>query len=72
MRFPWIGVGSALLAAFGGYGLYWYHNLSKAEQAEADELAVDYARQLFDKGLDELTSHQLERVHDLVKRRFAA
>ena len=72
MRFPWVGIGSALVAAFGGYSLYWYHNLSKDEQGEADDLAVDYARQLFDKGLDELTSSQLGRVHDLLKNRFAA
>jgi hypothetical protein len=72
MNFPWFGIGSALVAALGGYGLLWYHNLSKAEQEEADRLAVNYARQLYSKSLDQLTSHQLDRVHELVKGRFAA
>ena len=72
MRFPWVGIGSALVTAFGGYGLYWYHQLSKDEQAEANELAVEYARDLFNRGLDELTSSQLGRVYELLKSRFAA
>jgi len=72
MNIPWVGIGSALMAALGGYGLLWYHNLSKAEQAEADRMAANYARQLYSTSLDQLTSHQLKRVQELVKGRFAA
>jgi hypothetical protein len=72
MNFPWVGIGSALVAAMGGYGLLWYHNLSKAEQAEADLRAADYATRLYSTSLDRLTSLQLKRVHELVKGHFAA
>jgi hypothetical protein len=72
VRFPIIGLASALVAALGGYGLLWYHNLSKSEKEEADRLAADYAKRLFNKGLDELTAHQASRIHDIVKAHFAA
>lgn len=72
VRFPIVGIASAVLTALGGYGLYWYTNLSKSEQDEADRLAADYAKRLFNKGLDELTAHQASRIHDLVKAHFAA
>ena len=70
MAFPIFGLASAVLTAVGGYGLYWYHNLSKPEQEEADRLAANYAVQLYNKSLDELTSMQLKRVHDLVQGHF--
>ncbi len=72
VRFPYVGIASAVLTALGGYGLYWYTNLSKSEQDEADRLAADYAKRLFNKGLDELTAHQASRIHELVKAHFAA
>ena len=72
MRIPIIGPLSAVLTAIGGYVLLWYHDLSKSEQEEADRLAADYAKRLYAKSLDKLTSHQLRRVSDLVKGHFAA
>jgi hypothetical protein len=72
LNIPVVGIVSAVAAALGLYGLWWYHNLPKEEQAEADRLAVEYARKLYDKTLDQLTSHQLGRVYELVKGRFAA
>ena len=57
--------------AAGSCTLYWYHNLSKSEQAKADRIAAEYAFELYEKGLDELTSHQLNHVQALVKRRFS-
>jgi hypothetical protein len=71
MTFPWVGVGSALLAAAGGYGMLWYHGLSKAEREQADCLAAQYARQLYSTTVERLTSQQRGRVHDLVKGHFA-
>jgi hypothetical protein len=72
MSFPLVGVLSALCAALGIYGLVWYHGLTKEEQQEADRLAAQYAWQLYNKGLDKLTSLQMRRVHELVKGHFAA
>ena len=72
MGIPIIGILSSLCSALGLYGLWWYTNLSKAEQEEADRLACQYAQQLYSKGLDQLTSQQLSRVQELVKARFKA
>ncbi len=71
MRIPIVGILSALATALGLYGLYFYGNLSKEEQAEADRLAAEYARTLYSKGLDQLTSEQVRRVFELVKGRMA-
>jgi hypothetical protein len=68
--FPVVGLLSALCAALGLYGLYWYDNLSKEEKKEADRLAMQYASQLYNKGLDQLTSQQMTRVNELVKGHF--
>jgi hypothetical protein len=71
MFFPLIPVLSTICAALGLYSLYWYENLSKEEKQEADRLASQYAMNLYNKGLDQLSKQQLGRVHDLVKRHFA-
>jgi len=67
---PFFGLMAAMLAAGAGYALYWYEQLSAAEKAEADRLAVEYAKQIYNKALDQLTSSQLARICDLVKRHF--
>lgn len=72
MRIPLVGIVSSICTALGLWGLYWYTNLSKEEQAEADKLAADYSMKLYSKGLDQLTAHQMSRVSDLVKGHFAA
>jgi len=72
MRPPLIGILSSVCTALGLYGLYWYHNLTKAEQEEADRLACEYAQELYSKGLDQLTSQQLSRVQELVEARFVS
>jgi hypothetical protein len=72
MVFPIIGLAAALATATGAYGLYWYHSLSKEEQEEADRTAMAYARELYNKGLHELTAKELHRVHELVKREYAS
>ena len=46
MRFPLVGAASAMLTALGGYGLYWYQNLSRSEQEEADRLSAERAQKL--------------------------
>jgi hypothetical protein len=68
--FPVIQLASAVAAVVGGCTLLWYDSLSKAQQAEADRLAMEYARRLYRKALDELMAHEARHVHDLVKERF--
>jgi hypothetical protein len=60
MRFPLVGVASAMTAALGGYGLYWYQNLSRSEQEEADRLGGQSAQKLL--GM----SHSLPRLGQAV------
>ena len=72
MHIPITGLLGAIAAALGLYTLYWYENLSKEEKREADALAAQYARKVYDKGLNALTSAQLQHVQELVKGHFAA
>jgi hypothetical protein len=46
--------------------------LSKDEKNEADGLAAEYASSLYGKGLNALTSAQLQHVQGLVKGHFTA
>jgi hypothetical protein len=68
--FPVVGLLSAVCAALGLYGIYWYENLSKEEKKEADKLATQYASRLYNKGLNQLTAQQMSRVNELVKDHF--
>jgi hypothetical protein len=67
-----IGLLAAMVAAGAGYTLYWYEQLSAAEKAEADSLAIQYAKDLYSKALHELTTSQLGMVHRLVKDHFTS
>jgi hypothetical protein len=69
---PLIPLASVVMASIGGYCLYWYHSLSRDEQKEADRLANQYAMDLYNLTLDQLTAQQIERIHSLVKQRYAA
>jgi hypothetical protein len=72
MQVPIVGMLSTLAASLGLYGLFWYHNLSEDQRDEADRLCAQHAQELYGKGLDQLTSSQLGRIHDLVKAKYAA
>lgn len=71
LHLPWTGILGSIASALGLYTLYWYENLSKEEKKEADALAVQYAKELYNKGLHALTSAQLRHVQELVKGHFA-
>jgi hypothetical protein len=61
----------SLLAIFGGGAtLLWYDNLSQPEKDRANRLTTQYANQLFGKTVQELTSAEASRVHNLVRRHF--
>ena len=70
MFVPLIGLLSAAAAALGLYGLFWYENLTKEEKEKADRLACEYAKTVYNKGLHQLTSSQLDYVQSLVKGHF--
>jgi hypothetical protein len=60
----------ALFAAAGLIGIGWYETLSAEQKAEADRLAIDCAKRLYNKAVHELTSGQLGIVQNLVKGHF--
>lgn len=70
MPLPLIGLLGTAFAALGGYVLIWYHDLTKAEREEADRIACDYAMQLYNRKLDQLTHPEKSVIHDLVKNHF--
>jgi hypothetical protein len=61
----------AIIAVVGGSGtLIWYQKLSKEEQQAADRIAMNYARQLYGKAVNELTKDQASYVASLTKQHF--
>jgi hypothetical protein len=70
--FPLIPLFALFAILGGGATLVWYEGLSSAEQQEADRIAADYARTIFDKSMKELTSAEAARVASLTERHFAA
>ncbi len=61
----------ALLAIFGGGAtLVWYDRLSKEEQERADRIACDYAKQVFNKSMEDLSKEQAKHVAMLTQRHF--
>ena len=68
--FPWVPVISAIAAAWGLFGLCWYDQLSEQEKERADRLAADYAKQIYDKTIKQLSEQEFSHVLELVKRHF--
>ena len=68
--FPIMPGVAALATALGLGTLWWYYNLTQEQQAEADAMARELARSLYDKAIDELSSAQSRRVYDLVRSRI--
>lgn len=61
----------ALIAIFGGGAtLLWYDNLSQQEKDRANRLTMQYAKELFGKTVNELTSAEASRIHALVRGHF--
>jgi hypothetical protein len=68
--FPLVPV-LALIAIFGGGAtLLWYEELSEKEKEKADRIACGYAKQLFNKSLEDLTKEQGNHVAMLTKQHF--
>jgi hypothetical protein len=70
MKIPLVGILSAICAALGLCGVYWYSNLSEEEQAEADRIAATHAKRLYGKAVEELTDRQSSHVARLTKQHF--
>jgi len=67
---PLIGLLAAAATGMGSFTLLWYHGMSREERAEADRLACETAKDLYDKGLEELSADQFRRVQEIVKSRL--
>ncbi len=67
---PVIGLLGTAFAALGTYLLVWYHDLTKEEREEADRLACEYAMQVYNLKLNQLSHSQKSIINDLVKRHF--
>jgi hypothetical protein len=72
MKIPLVGLMSAICAALGLGGLYWYGNLTEEEQAKADQIAANYAKQLYGIAVEELTERQASHVARLTKQHFGS
>ena len=71
MPFPIIPL-LAIAAILGGAGtLAWYSRLPQAKKDEADRKANEYARKLFNKALDELTTRQAAQISERVRKEFS-
>lgn len=68
--FPVIGLLGTAFAALGTYVLIWYENLSREEREEADRLACDYAMQIYNRKLSQLSHPEKIFINDLVKQHF--
>ena len=69
--FPFIPLLALIVILGGGTTLAWYGQLSKEQKQEADRIAFNYAKEVFGKGLKELTSEQAKHVAMLTKRHFS-
>ncbi|HZZ78902.1 MAG TPA: hypothetical protein VFE62_10315 [Gemmataceae bacterium] len=68
--FPIIGLLGWMAVVGGGITLAWYYDLSQEEQEKADGIACDYAKELFNKSLSDLSERELARVTELTKKRL--
>ena len=68
--FPMIPLLAILAIVGGGTTLLWYEKLSEKQKQDADRLACDYAQQLFNKSLEELTKAEAKHVAMLTQRHF--
>jgi hypothetical protein len=68
--FPLIPLIAMIAIVGGGVTLAWYNQLSQEEQEAANRIACDYARQLYNKSLEELTKAQANHVAHLTKQHF--
>lgn len=66
---PFVCVASIIA---GALGLTWYDSLPRHKQQEADRLAADLAKELFDKTVHELTEYEMRVISDAVERHLAA
>lgn len=60
----WLGIGGCAAT------LLWYNQLSDDDKAEYNRLATKYAKDLFDKGVDELSKYEAGVVRSRVRMHF--
>lgn len=70
MRFPVVQIVAWLAVLTGAGALCWFETLDDWEKLRADGLAGEYAWQLYQKGLQELTRDELHMVQRLTRAHF--
>jgi hypothetical protein len=68
--FPLIPIMAVLAIVGGGVTILWYDNLSQQDKDRANRLTTEYAAQLFDTTVKELSESQASLVHALVRSHF--
>jgi hypothetical protein len=68
MKIPLMGLVTTICAGLGLCGLYWYSNLTEEEQAQADQMAAKYAKEIYGRTVEELTERQNNHVARLTKQ----
>ncbi len=69
--FPLIPLLALAAIVGGGATLIWYDRLSKEEKERADRLACGYAREVFNKTMEELSNAEAKHVAMLTERHFS-
>lgn len=54
----------------GGSALAWYLSLNPRRREEMDAVACQYAWQVFEKSLDQLTADEARHVYHLTRQHF--
>ena len=71
MKLPMIQILGWLAVVSGAGALFWYETLDEWDKARADDLASEYAWQLYLKSLDELTRFEMHDVQRLTRAHFS-
>jgi hypothetical protein len=68
--FPIIPILGGLASLLGVGTLIWYWNLSHEERVRADRLTAQFAREMFQKAVEDLSRSEAREVHDRVRAIF--
>lgn len=67
MAFPLVPILAVIAIAGGASTAIWYYRLSEEDREKADERAIELAKELFNKTIEELTKKEAKQIRDQVK-----
>ena len=68
--FPVVRILAWAATALGVGTIFWYESLPDHEKEAADDIAGQYAWQVYQKSIDQLTSFELNHVQRLTRAHF--